>query len=40
LFSTTTVPSTDFIFSDHSRAATSVAPPGENGTISRIGRSG
>ena len=40
LFSITTVPRTGFIFSAHSRAATSVAPPGENGTISRIERSG
>jgi hypothetical protein len=40
LFSITTVPSVGFILSAHSRAATSVAPPGENGTIRRIGRSG
>jgi hypothetical protein len=40
LFSTTIVPSEGFILSAHSRAATSVAPPGENGTIRRIARSG
>jgi hypothetical protein len=40
LFSITTVPSEAFIFSPHRRPATSVAPPGANGTISLIGRSG
>ena len=40
LFSTTTVPMRDFIFSAHRRPATSVAPPGANGTTSLIGRSG
>ena len=40
LFSTTTVPNLAFIRSAQSRPTTSVAPPGENGTISLIGRSG
>ena len=39
-FSVTTVPSTGFIFSAHSRPTTSVAPPGENGTMSLMTRSG
>ena len=40
LFSTTMVPNFGFIRSAHIRPTTSVAPPGENGTISLIGRSG
>src|SRR4051794_21062152 len=40
LFSVTTVPNLAFIRSAQSRPTTSVAPPGENGTISLIGRSG
>ncbi len=39
-FSVTTVPSSVFIFSAHSRPTTSVAPPGENGTTSLMIRSG
>ena len=39
-FSVTTVPSSGFIRSAHSRPTTSVAPPGENGTTSRMLRSG
>src|SRR5436305_1734954 len=40
LFSVTTVPNLAFMRSAQSRPTTSVAPPGENGTISLIGRSG
>jgi len=40
MFSTTTVPSSDFIMFAHGRATVSNAPPGGNGTTSRIGRSG
>ncbi len=40
LFSVTTVPNLAFIRSAQSLPTTSVAPPGENGTISLIGRSG
>src|SRR5437016_169143 len=40
LFSVTIVPNLVFMRSAQSRPTTSVAPPGENGTISLIGRSG
>src|SRR5262249_33086130 len=38
--STTTVPSTDFIFSAQGRPTASYPPPGGKGITSRIGRSG
>src|SRR5215212_2092873 len=40
LFSGTTVPNLAFMRSPQSRPTTSVAPPGEKGIISLIGRSG
>ena len=40
MFSTTTVPSRGFILSAHGRPMASNAPPGANGTTSRIGRVG
>jgi SAM-dependent methyltransferase len=40
MFSTTTVPSRGFILSAHGRPIASNAPPGANGTTSRIGRVG
>src|SRR5215203_2421056 len=40
MFSTTTVPSSDFILSAHGRPTASLTPPGVNGITSRIGRSG
>ena len=39
-FSVTRCRACGFIFSAHSRPTTSVAPPGENGTTSLMGRSG
>src|SRR5262249_40302207 len=40
MFSTTTVPSRGFTLSAHGRPTASNAPPGGNGTTSRIGRVG
>src|SRR5436853_7704467 len=40
MFSTTTVPRSDFILSAHGRPTASLTPPGVNGITSRIGRSG
>src|SRR6185295_11532675 len=40
MFSIVTVPSKGLIFSAHGRPTASKAPPGGNGTTSRIGRDG